>query len=165
MEVQKHDWQSVYRAWDVSEPRTERDQHDMVRLLRRTEVMRDPDSCWFWRGGRHHPMPHISYGMFGFFRSTQRASAHRVSYTLFHGDIPRGMQINHLCRVTLCVNPRHLELVTQRENLLRGNTVAARNAAKTICKNGHPLADNRRCPTCNRESQARFRAKHVKPVE
>jgi hypothetical protein len=57
--------------------------------------------------------------------------AHRVSYELFKGPIPDGLQIDHLCRTTACVNPAHLEAVTQLENARRAS------AEITHCKNGH----------------------------
>ncbi len=51
--------------------------------------------------------------------------------------IPEGMQLDHLCRVRCCINPDHLEVVTQRENILRGNGTAAVHAKKTHCPQGH----------------------------
>jgi hypothetical protein len=66
--------------------------------------------------------------------------AHRLSYETFVGPIPIDKQLDHLCRNRLCVNPCHLEPVTQRENILRGEGVPAQNARKTHCKNGHELS-------------------------
>jgi len=74
------------------------------------------------------------------------------------------LQLDHLCRNRTCCNPAHLELVTGRENLLRGDTLAAANAAKTHCIQGHPLADDnlyvanngaRTCRTCQRATGLR----------
>lgn len=83
---------------------------------------------------------------------------HRFAYTVFVGDIPAGMQLDHLCRVRACCNPDHLEPVTCRENLVRGETLTAAEVAQTHCKRGHPLeGDNlylrpdrtgRCCRTC-----------------
>jgi hypothetical protein len=64
---------------------------------------------------------------------------HRVAYEAFVGSIPDGMQIDHLCRQRACCNPEHLEPVTCRENLLRGDTLTAAEAAATHCKRRHPF--------------------------
>jgi hypothetical protein len=98
--------------------------------------------------------------------------AHRVSYELVKGPIPEGLHLDHLCRTPLCVNPDHLEPVTHRENLLRGNTFAARNAAKTHCVQGHELTpDNlylrkdrigRMCMTCRRNQDLKRRPRQRK---
>lgn len=62
---------------------------------------------------------------------------HRVSYEAFVAAIPEGLQIDHLCKQRACCNPDHLEAVTCRENLMRGNTLTAAEAAQTHCKRGH----------------------------
>lgn len=53
--------------------------------------------------------------------------------------IPDGLHLDHLCRNPMCINPSHLEPVTQKENTLRGFSVPAINARKTECKRGHPF--------------------------
>jgi len=62
---------------------------------------------------------------------------HRVAYEEWRGDIPDGLVIDHLCRNRKCCNPDHLEPVTHRENLVRGETLTAREAAQTHCLRGH----------------------------
>ncbi|MEU1240082.1 HNH endonuclease signature motif containing protein [Micromonospora parva] len=135
------------------------------------------DACWPWRGNRSAD----GYGVFG--RGGNRA--HRVAYELMVRPIPEGLNIDHLChnvdatcpggvtcRHRLCVNPAHLEAVTQRDNLLRSqHTGPHRNAAKTHCPRGHEYSpDNtysrptakgyarRECKTCRRERIAQSAA-------
>lgn len=65
--------------------------------------------------------------------------AHRAFYEHHVGLIPDGLQIDHLCGITSCVNPTHLEPVTARENNRRSRSPSALNALKTHCKRGHPF--------------------------
>jgi hypothetical protein len=85
--------------------------------------------------------------------------AHRWSYEHFVGPIPEGVEPDHLCRNRACVEPIHLELVTHRENVLRGKSVFAEHARKTHCSQGHEFtpentyrrgANGRGCRECNR---------------
>ena len=62
----------------------------------------------------------------------QTKRVHRVVWELTHGPIPDGLTVDHLCRVRSCVNTEHMELVTVRENVLRGSRGDA-----THCKRGH----------------------------
>src|SRR5215216_2668333 len=88
------------------------------------------------------------------------AYVHRLSYQLHVGPIPEGMQIDHLCRNTRCVNPAHLEPVTAKENMARSETVGGRAVRTGTCKRGHSLDDayilpkGRKCRTCQRLYQA-----------
>lgn len=118
--------------------------------------------CWNWTGCRSQGYGQIREGG----RGSRMLAAHRVSHEIFIGPIPDGLQVDHLCRNTLCVNPEHLEAVTGRENTMRGATITARNAAKTHCAHGHPFSGanlmtlpsgERRCRTCSRDASRRWR--------
>lgn len=127
------------------------------------------DSCWLWLGH----LDKGGYGQFAYKRSSN-CLAHRWAYQSLVGpigDLPNGRPapLDHLCRVRSCVNPAHLEIVTPRENLLRGVSAQALNAQKTHCVHGHAFTEantyrydhNRRrgCKTCRKMANARYRQK------
>lgn len=93
----------------------------------------DETGCWDWTASKNH----LGYGQY--WDGKRRAKAHRFSYEALVGPIPEGLVIDHLCRNRGCVNPAHLEPVTQRRNVLRGEGMGAINARKTHCKHGHPF--------------------------
>ena len=133
------------------------------------KVQMEPNSgCWLWDG-------HYNRKGYGCFQvGKQNRSAHRVSYELHIGSIPEGLQLDHLCRVRCCVNPDHLEPVTNRENCLRGN-VGKYQLDKKHCPQGHPYSgDNlivrpdgrRRCRACeNKASRNRMRLKRFRALK
>ena len=86
--------------------------------------------------------------------------AHRLYYELEKGPIPKGLTLDHLCRVRCCVNPDHLEPVTLVENVMRGESLFAQQVKRTHCPQGHPYAGDklritrkgeRKCRTCDRD--------------
>lgn len=108
----------------------------MTEILRRLGGMysvKTETDCWEWEAAKS---PN-GYGQVKHDGRTR--SAHRTVYEQLVGPIPDGLDLDHLCRNRGCVNPDHLEPVTRRENLLRGDTLAASNAAKTRCLRDHPL--------------------------
>lgn len=80
------------------------------------------ETCWIWMGSKDWQ----GYGQFWI--QKKLFPAHRWSYERLVGPIPVGLQIDHLCRTTSCVNPSHLEPVTQRENVLRWRANQKREA-------------------------------------
>ena len=114
-----------------------------VRAAFEAKYIPEPNSgCWLWTGAHNgNGYPVISIARNG--KGGKNAYAYRLSYEWAKGPIPPDKEIDHLCRIRWCVNPDHLEAVTHRVNMLRGNTVAAFHAQKTECKRGHPFtADN-----------------------
>jgi hypothetical protein len=87
--------------------------------------------CWIWTGA-------LCRG-YGYFRDVKMVPAHRFVWELAQGNIPARLEIDHLCRVRNCVNPKHLEPVTKKVNVLRGAGITAINKAKNHCKHGHPF--------------------------
>jgi hypothetical protein len=95
--------------------------------------------CWVWEGSKYNN----GYGKFG----RRGYMAHRISYELSKGKVPDNMFLDHLCRNRLCVKPAHLEPVSLVENVMRGESIFAKNARKTHCKHGHEFtAENTYVP-------------------
>jgi hypothetical protein len=120
--------------------------------------------CWLWLGGYLKD----GYGQISI--ASKLWLAHRASFTIFRGPIPPTLQLDHLCRVRACVNPDHLEPVTNAENCRRGT------GAKTHCVNGHEFTventytdrknGHRHCRECNRlwKADGRPRLKRRYPI-
>lgn len=78
----------------------------------------------------------------------QKISLHRLMYETLVGPIPEGLVIDHLCRERSCCNPEHLEVVTQQENICRGEigrNSGQYNRSKTHCPQGHEYDEANTC--------------------
>ncbi len=115
------------------------------------------ENCWIWTGA----LKEKGYGQVNFNGKNRRA--HKLFYEHFKGPVPDGLVLDHLCRVRRCVNPDHLEAVTNKVNSERGYF-----ATKPSCPKGHPYSGdnlrvakngNRFCITCKKESDKRYNQK------
>jgi hypothetical protein len=123
-----------YLRWYVhGNPMSGRPQRERLRgtpLERFWSCVNKTDTCWLWTG-------RILEGYAKLWFDRRDHSAHRLSYEWFIGPVPDGLELDHLCRVPHCINPSHLEAVTHRLNVLRGESPTAVNARKTHCPAGH----------------------------
>lgn len=92
--------------------------------------------CWLWSGGITRG--YARFNVKGADGAWQARLAHRIAYEIHKSPIPEGMVIDHLCRQKNCVNPDHLEAVTQMENVLRGTAPNAVAVRHNTCQRGHP---------------------------
>ena len=106
--------------------------------------------CWIWTGAKDK---RSGYG--NAWHEGRNIKSHRLAYVLHVGLIPEGLVIDHLCRTRECVNPDHLEPVTNAENLRRG----LGHGSETHCPTGHPYDEEntavysgkRHCRACRRD--------------
>jgi hypothetical protein len=154
-------------------PRLEPDANDPVyrnralkRLMAKVEMVAAPPDakldtpCWLWKGGKTGGK-YGGYGSFSFLGKSDYA--HRAAYRLIKGEIPKGLETDHLCRRRHCCNPDHLEPVTSARNKHRSPLFLG---GKTHCNRGHSLVGSnvywtsrgwtsrgRVCRTCELERQ------------
>jgi hypothetical protein len=118
-----HNLEALLELWDSPEG------HPCLRRI--VSRVSQVDGCWICSYAKDSSgYPQISV-------DGRMKLVHRITYEAVNGLIPAGLQIDHLCRKRDCCNPAHLEAVTPRENVMRGDTIPARNAAATKCPHGH----------------------------
>ena len=127
--------------------------------------------CWIWTGSLNKEG---GYGTMRF--KGERYLAHREAYKFFKGPIPKNMNVCHTCDIPSCVNPDHLFIGTQKDNVrdcISKGRHMTQNAAhrKTHCKRGHEFTPEntnlrrgfRECITCvsatNRKAKKKYRLK------
>lgn len=119
-------------------------------------------SCWNWLG----PRMRSGYGRASF--SGRRGLAHRISYELLRAPVPSNLQIDHVCRNRLCVNPDHLCPMTRKENLRRGIGPTGIRHRQIACKYGHPFDEKntrirkngtRQCRRCSVRQVTEYRVR------
>lgn len=132
-------------------------------------IKKNSNGCWLWQ-------KHIIWNGYGqaSFRNGDRVDkvrAHRLAYEIFKEAIPEGLVLDHLCRVRHCVNPSHLEAVTHKENIRRGETGKFPKPwlQKTECVNGHsytpqniyvrPDTGAKLCRKCRKETSKKYQLK------
>lgn len=129
---------------------------ELARKKLLANIVKTETGCWIFQLTPSRKYPQLDF-------NGARWSVHRLSYIIHKGEIPKPLTIDHLCRQTRCVNPDHLEAVTNKVNGLRGYSEPAKNARKTHCIRSHELSpgnlykykEGRRCAECNRERAAR----------
>jgi hypothetical protein len=131
------------------------------------KVSPEPNTgCWLW-------MAQLNDSGYGIFRMPRpgrsyNARAHRLAFEALVEPIADELVCDHLCRTRACVNPAHLEPVTHKVNILRGEGPSAANSKVTVCVNGHPFTPEntflkrrgdrvrRECRQCNRDRAGRL---------
>lgn len=131
-------------------------------------------NCWNWNGGLNGPAGYGSFRTGTVHAGLRTVTSHRFMYEIWYGrPVPDGLVLDHLCRNRRCLNPLHLEAVTQRVNILRGRGPTAHNALKTHCPAGHEYSvENtyihrgmRYCRTCKRDRPRAKRAEERNDVD
>ena len=121
----------------------------------------DDNECWEWLGNKNGN----GYGQFKKFGQTIRL--HKFSYEFFKGSVPIGLEIDHLCKNRVCLNPNHLEAVTHQENIRRSLVLL------THCPHGHEYTPEnlvksakwKTCRICRNAHHKKYRINHRRKID
>lgn len=138
----------------------------------RAKITVSDDGCWLWTGAASGGGTAGKYGYVWDAVKRRTRRAHIVVYEMLVGPVPEGRELDHDCRVRLCVNPAHLIPRTHTDNVRCGlaGKVNNRQREKTHCPQGHEYNEKntyitsrgkRRCRACNREREAARRAERL----
>lgn len=139
---------------------------EYLRIMRKVNVT---GGCWIWLGCRITDWRKVkTYGNCRYRK--QSILVHKLLYTTLRGIVPLGLELDHTCQNTACVNPDHLEPVSHLENMQRGKLCVLRTP-KTHCPKGHEYTlENTfhetnvngtmvyRCRICQRANSQRYKA-------
>lgn len=138
-----------------------RNRNSIETILPRLEPIGE-SGCLVWSGA-------ISTSGYGVVSIAQRMRyVHRLMWVHTHGEIPKGLVIDHLCRVRCCANVAHMEVTSHKTNILRGSGASATHAKQSHCVYGHEFSEDntwvsksgaRRCRTCNRINARKMKLK------
>lgn len=126
-------------------------------------ITKNKNDCWIINGSPAHG----GYGQFG--DKYKKWKAHRWAWNYFIGKVPKGKELDHLCRNSRCCNPKHLEPIFHIENVRRGNG-GLHWAKKTHCPRGHEYNQintaifngHRQCKTCHKIYARNWATRHRK---
>lgn len=137
------------------------------RFMQKVEPVTET-GCWIWMAGTNGDSRKFSYGQM--YDGNKTRAAHRLSYELFVGPIPAGLFVCHRCDVPLCVNPAHLFVGTQSDNMLDASRKG--RTTKAYCIRGHELSGknvyvkpgrgDRNCVTCKIEHSKAYSATRIR---
>lgn len=144
-----------------------------LRFWTKVDLPEDLELCWKWLGGQSS-----GYGRFSIDSSLvanrKQVPAHRFAYEYFHGPLAKDLVLHHICKNTLCVNPKHLQPLSIKEHVAQsisvGVMVAALQSVKTHCPKGHPYEGSnlsirrdgsRVCRECKRQRYNEWRKRNL----